>query len=85
MKRIILIVALFLCAGSAFGQPRPVDRSSKPAASAPSNPAPLAFEAKYEGGMFGFNSKEVGFLKFDDDNERLVFLGKDQNEKFHLP
>ena len=35
--------------------------------------------------MFGYNKKEVGTLKFDDDNERLVFFGKDQKEKFHIP
>lgn len=86
MKRIyFLIIALFLCAGAAFAQPRPVDSSSKPATAAPSNPAPPSFEAKYEGGMFGYSSKEVGMLKFDDDNQRLVFFGKDQKEKFHIP
>ncbi len=35
--------------------------------------------------MFGYNEKETGMLKFDDDNERLVFFGKDQKEKFHIP
>lgn len=86
MKRIyFLIIALFLCAGAAFGQPRPVEASAKPAAAAPVNPAPPSFEAKYEGGMFGYNSKEVGMLKFDDDNQRLIFFGKDQKEKFSIP
>lgn len=87
MKRIyFLIIALFLCAGAAFGQPRPVDASAKPATGATAaKPAPASFEAKYEGGMFGYNSKEVGMLKFDDDNQRLVFFGKDQKEKFSIP
>ena len=29
--------------------------------------------------------KEDGTLKFDDENERLVFFGKDQKEKFQIP
>ena len=89
MKRIyFLIVALFLCAGAAFAQPRPVE----PASALPSSPkalpvapAPASFPAKYEGGMFGFSKKEKGTLKFDDDNQRLIFLGKDQKEKFSIP
>jgi len=86
MKRIyFLIVALLLCAGAVFAQPRPVEVSAKPTAAAASNPAPASFEAKYEGGMFGYAEKEVGMLKFDDENQRLVFFGKDQKEKFHIP
>lgn len=86
MKRIyFLLIALFLCAGAAFAQPRPVEVSSKPIAALPANPAPSSFEAKYEGGMFGYSDKEVGTLKFDDYNQRLVFFGKDQKEKFQIP
>jgi hypothetical protein len=58
---------------------------STPNSSSPAKTAPPSFPAKYEGGMFGFNEKEVGTLKFDDDNQRLVFFGKDQKEKFHIP
>ena len=79
-----LAISLFVCVGAAFAQPRPVDASSKPAVSGAGS-APVSFEAKYEGGMFGYNDKEVGMLKFDDDNQRLVFFGKDQKEKFHIP
>ena len=87
MKRVLFLsIALIWCAGSSFAQPRPVDVSPKPAtAAASANPAPVSFEAKYEGGMFGYTDKEVGMLKFDDDNQRLVFFGKDQKEKFHIP
>ena len=89
MKRIyFLILALCAFAGAAFAQPRPVE----PASTLPSNPkalpiapAPASFAAKYEGGMFGFSKKEEGTLKFDDDNQRLIFIGKDQKEKFHIP
>ena len=85
MKRIyFLTVALFVCGVAVSAQPRPVEVSSKSAA-APSNPAPASFEAKYEGGMFGFDEREVGMLKFDDENQRLVFFGKDQKEKFQIP
>lgn len=86
MKRIyFLIVASFLCAGAVFAQPRPADVSTKPGSTTAANAAPASFAAKYEGGMFGYSEKEVGMLKFDDENQRLVFFGKDQKEKFHIP
>jgi hypothetical protein len=44
-----------------------------------------AIPAKYEGGMYGFANKETGTLRFDDENQRLVFFGKDLKEKFSLP
>ena len=89
MKRIyFLIVAVCAFAGAAFAQPRPV----APASQLPTDPrglptaaAPVSFGAKYEGGMFGFSKKEVGTLKFDDENQRLIFIGKDLKEKFHIP
>ena len=89
MKRIyFLIVVVCACASAAFAQPRPVE----PAATLPSKPhalstapAPTSFAAKYEGGMFGFSKKEEGTLKFDDDNQRLIFIGKNQKEMFHIP
>ena len=89
MKRIyFLIVAVCAFAGAAFAQPRPVEPSltlpSKPR-SLSTAPAAASFAAKYEGGMFGFSKKEEGTLKFDDDNQRLIFIGKDQKEKFHIP
>lgn len=80
-----LIVVLILCGTASYAQPRPVETSSKPAASTPARMAPASFQAKYEGGMFGYNEKETGTLKFDDENERLVFFGKDAKEKFHIP
>jgi hypothetical protein len=89
MKRVyFLIVVLFVSAGAAFGQPRPV----APASQLPTTPhglnaapAPVSFEAKYEGGMFGFSKKEDGTLKFDDPNQRLIFFGKDKKEMFSIP
>src|SRR5687767_478232 len=74
MNRILFIIAaLILVSSAAIAQPRPVETSTKQPASTPAAPpAPASFEAKYEGGMFGFNQKEVGTLKFDDENRRLV-------------
>ena len=64
-----------------FGQPRPADKTANPNVKA----APPTFAAKYEGGLFGFHDKVDGTLKFDDDNNRLVFLGKDKKEMFSIP
>lgn len=77
---IALIVCAFTLAGSA--QPRPVEKGEAPVRV---KPAPATFEAKYEGGLFGFSEKETGTLRFDDENERLVFFGKDQKERFGIP
>jgi hypothetical protein len=86
MKKVILLLGIIVSAFSlnAFGQPRPVDKTAGTTI-VPPKPAPASFAAKYEGGMFGYAKKEEGTLKFDDDNERLVFFGKDQKEKFSIP
>lgn len=85
MKKVLFFLALslFACASIVSAQPRPVEKTPTPKPVV--QPAPASFEAKYEGGMFGFNKKEEGTLKFDDANERLVFYGKDQKEKFGVP
>src|SRR4028118_1555490 len=86
MKKLLFSLALCLFAGSSFisAQPRPPERTPPP-----KNPArmvaPESLQAKYEGGMIGFEKKEEGSLKFDDINERFVFFGKDQKEKFSIP
>jgi hypothetical protein len=85
MNRILVVItALLVSAGAIVAQPRPMDTSTK-SGSASATSAPPSFAAKYEGGMFGFSEKEEGTLKFDDENERLVFFGKDRKEKFHIP
>jgi hypothetical protein len=84
MRYLIPICAFVMFAAAvSVAQPRPVEKnvSAKPAKAA----APESFEAKYEGGMFGYSSKEVGTLKFDDTNSRLVFYGSDKKEKFSIP
>ncbi|MCW5961740.1 MAG: hypothetical protein KIS76_16385 [Pyrinomonadaceae bacterium] len=72
---------LFLFSISIFAQPRPVDKTVDDRVI---EPAPATFEAKYEGGMLGYNKKESGTLKFDDVNNRLVFLGKDKKDVFAI-
>lgn len=86
MKKIVFL-SLVVTAFAAFGvyaQPRPVDNTAAAQANPPRE-APARFEAKYEGGMFGFNKKEEGILKFDDDNKRLIFFDKLGKEKFAIP
>lgn len=84
MKRFLPMFGLMLfLTVVGFSQPRPVDKPAVPVTL--SKPAPVSFEAKYEGGMFGYHEKETGSLKFDDENSRLVFFGKDQKEKFSIP
>lgn len=85
MKKITFFLALclFALASVAAAQPRPIEKT-KPAPT-PARPAPASLAAKYEGGMFGFSKREEGTLKFEDENERLVFFGKDGKEKFGVP
>lgn len=82
-KTIFLCSALLAFSFAAFAQPRQIEKT--PTKAVKKTPAPASFTAKYEGGMIGFDAKEVGTLKFDDGNERLVFSGKDGKENFALP
>lgn len=68
---------------AAIAQPRPADTAGP--APIKAKPAPVSFEAKYEGGLFGFTKKEEGTLKFDDENQRIVFFGKEGKERFGIP
>jgi hypothetical protein len=72
----VTIIALSF---AVFAQPRPTEGAKQ----IPN--APQTVEARYEGGMFGYTKKESGFLRFDDENERLVFLSKEKKELFGLP
>ena len=87
MKKIILLLCAIVSAFSvnAFAQPRPVEKTQPGAQPRVQRTAPESFQAKYQGGMFGYSKKEEGTLKFDDINERLIFLGKDGKEKFSIP
>lgn len=82
MRSIFIAAALAVCFTAVVSaQPRPIDKTPNAAA----KPAPATFEAKYEGGMFGYSDKIDGTLNFDDANQRLVFRGKDNKEKFGIP
>lgn len=81
MKKLLFAAAFtVLFSLAVFSQPRPVETARAKAA-----PAPESFEAKYEGGMFGYNDKIEGSLKFDDGNDRLVFLNAEKKELFGIP
>ena len=84
MKKFAFSLAFItLCfAGAAFAQPKMVEKKYE---KNPAVLAPVSFEAKYEGGMFGFSRKEEGTLKFDDANFRLVFFSKENKERFAIP
>lgn len=80
MRSIYLIVAFVLFGSvAAFAQARPADDDTAAA------PIVASAKAKYMGGMFGFDEKEEGTLKFDDENNRVVFFGKNNKEQFALP
>ena len=73
MKKLILLTcAIFCFATLGLAQPRIVEKKIEKAE--PAAIAPVSFKAKYDGGMFGFSTKEEGTLKFDDANFRLVFF-----------
>ena len=76
------LTAILGLASFAMAQPRAIDKTPTPTKV---KPAPGSFIAKYEGGVFGFDKKEEGTLMFDDENQRLVFLGEDGKEKFGIP
>lgn len=81
-KLIVLITAVFALSVFTFAQPRPMEKTT---VAADVKPAPAVVPAKYEGGLLGYNQKETGTLKFDDVNERVVFYGPDQKERFGIP
>ena len=84
MKQITLFAALLLgLTFAAYSQPRPIERSAQPGESKTAKTA--AFEATYEGGLFGFSSKRDGTIRFDDTNERMVFFSEDNRELFGIP
>ena len=84
MKRALLTIGLHIAAiAIASGQPRPAERVQLP--SVPVTISQTVFEAKYQGGVFGFSEKQTGTLRIDQSNQRVVFFGKDQKEMFGIP
>ncbi|CAN5137728.1 hypothetical protein BH20ACI2_BH20ACI2_26360 [soil metagenome] len=79
MNRILFLSLLLLVASlSLFGQPRPAEKTADPN-------APVSYEAKYEGGIFGASGREKGTLKIDDAASRVTFYRKDGREMFSIP
>lgn len=77
-----LLIGFIFVIGSAatvFAQPRPIERGASQ-----HKPAPESFEAKYQGGFFGYSEKVDGKLKFDDVNKRFVFFNEEGKELFGL-
>ena len=90
MKKILFfsVLSFFIGASIVSAQVRPVEKTPEPASIVQSpvqTTTQTSFTAKYEGGMFGFEKKQEGTIRFDDVNERLVFFGKDQKEQFAIP
>lgn len=89
MKKILFFSVFSLFAGASIvaAQVRPVEKTSEPASivQSPQTTTQTSFTAKYEGGMFGFEKKQEGTIRFDDVNERLVFFSKDGKEQFAIP
>jgi hypothetical protein len=77
-SKLLLFVISSLCASAIFAQPRPAEKSADPN-------APVAYEAKYEGGIFGASGREKGTLKIDQANSRVIFNREDGREMFSIP
>lgn len=85
MKNFTLsLILTILCLVGVQAQPRMIEKKPEEKKQ-PVTLADVSYKAKYEGGMFGFSEKEIGTLKFDGNNQRLVFFGKDGKEKFGIP
>jgi hypothetical protein len=82
------VVLVMIVAGAALAQrPRTLSQDKPETATnvPPPPPAPQTVNAKYEGGVFGYNKKMEGTLTFDDANQRLVFRNDKQKEILFVP
>jgi hypothetical protein len=82
-----IVLATSFAAGVFAQRPRTMSQDKPdPAANVPPPPpAPPTVNAKYEGGVFGYNKKMEGTLNFDDANQRLVFKDSKQKEILFVP
>ena len=88
MKRVIscVFVLTVMFTLNAAAQVRPADRTNETVVSDPAQSDMLeTIAVKYQGGLFGYNKKEHGTIRFDDINERLSFYGEDGKERFSIP
>src|SRR5437588_461615 len=82
------VVLVMMTAGAALAQrPRTMnqDKAETTTNVPPPPPAPQSVNAKYEGGVFGYNKKMDGTLNFDDANQRIVFKNDKQKEILFIP
>jgi len=81
----LLLLTVLMAAPVCAQRPRAIEKNTPTDASkAVPAPAPQTVNAKYEGGIFGYNKTLEGTLSFDDTNQRLLFR-KDQKELFFIP
>ena len=70
----VLLLTVFMAAAVCAQRPRAVEKDApKDATKVTPAPAPQTMNAKYEGGIFGYNKTMKGVLSFDDTNQRLLF------------
>lgn len=88
LRSVSAITLVVIVAGAALAQrPRTMTQDAAEASNniPPPPPAPQTVNAKYEGGVFGYNKKMDGTLSFDDVNQRLVFRNDKQKEVLFVP
>ena len=88
LKSVTGVVLVIMIAGVGLAQrPRTMsqDKPETPTNVPPPPSAPQTVNAKYEGGVFGYNKKMDGTLTFDDANQRLVFRNDKQKEILFVP
>jgi hypothetical protein len=84
ISALLVVGALF--AGAYAQRPRSMDPQPQPVTKAPAvKPAPKTVNAKYEGGVFGYNKTMDGTLTFDDANNRLFFKDKKTPKEISIP
>lgn len=80
-----LLLTAVMAAAVCAQRPRPVENTTPTDATvAAPAPAPQTMNAKYEGGVFGYNKTMEGTLSFDDTNQRLLFR-KENKDLFFIP
>jgi len=88
LRLVTAVVLVVSVAGAALAQRPRTMTQDKPDATTnvpPPPPAPPTVNAKYEGGVFGYDKKIEGTLNFDETNQRLVFKDSKQKEILFLP
>jgi hypothetical protein len=81
----IVLITVAMATAVCAQRPRPVEKDAAVDVTKATPPAPpQTMNAKYEGGIFGYNKALEGTLSFDDTNQRLLFR-KDNKELFFIP